>query len=59
MTFAESSAWERKLKDARVRVEVHRCAANHAFANEMRIGENVLPFAEYNATGRRLRGGAR
>jgi hypothetical protein len=41
---------ERKLRDARVRVEFHRCAANHAFANETRVGENVLPLAEHDAT---------
>ncbi len=42
-------ALEKKLKDAKVRFEFHRYAANHAFANETRVGKNILPFAEYNA----------
>jgi carboxymethylenebutenolidase len=42
-------ALEKKLKDAKVRCEFHRYAANHAFANETRVGKNILPFAEYNA----------
>ena len=41
---------ERKLREARVRVEFHRYAANHAFANETRVGGNVLPFGECSAT---------
>jgi carboxymethylenebutenolidase len=40
---------EKKLKDAKVRFEFHRYAAKHAFANETRVGKNILPFAEYNA----------
>jgi carboxymethylenebutenolidase len=49
--FASSGvdALEKKLKDAKVKFEFPRYATNHAFANETRVGKNVLPFAEYNA----------
>jgi carboxymethylenebutenolidase len=42
-------ALEKKLRDAKVKFEFHRYAAKHAFANETRVGKNILPFAEYNA----------
>jgi carboxymethylenebutenolidase len=52
--IAKVEELEKKLRDAKVRFEVHRYKAKHAFANETRVGKNALPYAEYNPDAAKL-----
>ena len=52
--IAKVEELEKKLRDAKVRFEVHRYKAKHAFSNETRVGKNALPYAEYNPDAAKL-----
>ena len=52
--IAKVDELEKKLRDAGVKFEFHRYKAKHAFANETRVGKNVLPIAEYSPENAKL-----
>lgn len=52
--IAKVEELEKKLRDAKVRFEVHRYKAKHAFANETLVGKNALPMAEHNPDAAKL-----
>jgi len=52
--IAKVEELEKKLRDAKVRFEVHRYKAKHAFANETLVGKNALPTAEHNPDAAKL-----
>jgi len=45
--IAKVDELEKKLRDAGVKFELHRCKAKHAFANE-EANSKKLPILEYN-----------
>jgi carboxymethylenebutenolidase len=52
--IAKVDELEKKLRDAGVKFEFYRYKAKHAFANETRVGKDVLPTAEYSPDNARL-----
>ena len=52
--IAKVDELEKKLRGAGVKFEFYRYKATHAFANETRVGKNVLPTAEYSPENAKL-----
>jgi carboxymethylenebutenolidase len=52
--IAKVDELEKKLRGAGVTFEFFRYKAKHAFANELRVGKNALPNAEYSPDNARL-----